>query len=238
RAIIEQIYAAPFPFSPSPESLYAPPSDVQPARPEVVVRRDATGRWRVELAEQRETPTLDPRYRKMALAKNIDPATREYLRRQYVEAAALIDALSSRDLTILRVARALVDFQTEYFNSPSASPRPLTQQQIADKIGLDASTISRACADKWLETPRGLTPFKALLPKAVAGDETQEDVLAKIKKIIASEDRDKPFNDDAISARLRQDYGIELSRKTVQERREQGGVPNSRERKRRYRDAS
>lgn len=241
RETLDEIYSAPFPFFPSPETLFDAAPVAPTIRAEVVVERNADGRWIVRLAESRDATTLDPEYRKMLLSKKIDAKTKEYLRRQYVEARALLDALTSRDATMLRVAKAIVDFQNDFLDAfeksaeTTASPRPLTRLQIADKIGLDPSTISRATADKWLETPNGVLPLKTFFPRAVVGTETPGDVAAKIREIIAREDRAAPLNDESISRRLREDFGVKISRKTVQEHRERLKIPNSRERKRRYR---
>ncbi len=231
-SLLSQIYSESFPFFPAPEELYA--ANTAPTRwvqPEVVVEQAKNGRWTVRLDESRQDVELDPEYRKMLAAKRIDKQTREYLRRQYVEAQALLDALRNRNSTILRVAKAIVDFQEEFFADSFATPKPLTQQQIADKLGLDTSTISRACNDKWMATPRGTIPFKAFFPKAVSGDVTSTDVADVIRKIIDAEDKNKPYSDEEITSLLKKKYDISISRKTVQEHRDRLQIPNSRARK-------
>lgn len=228
-----KIYSAPFPFYQSPGELFT--NSVAPARavyPEIIVEEDRHGRWIARLDESLANIELDPYYQKMLLSKRVDKKTREYLRRQYVEAQALKDALRNRNSTLLRVAKAVVDFQEEYFASSNASPKPLTQQQIADKLGLDTSTVSRACNDKWLSTPHGYEQFKVLFPKAVSGEVTSSDVAEKIRALVAQESPDSPLSDEEIATMLKEKFDVKVSRKTVQEHRDQLKIPNSRVRKR------
>ncbi len=235
QATLSQIYAQPFPFYPPPEELFS--SERAPTRwiqPEIVVERTEKGRWIARLDDSREDVELDPYYRKMLFSKRVDKKTKEYLRRQLVEAQALIDALRNRDSTLLRVAKAVVDFQTDYFVAPATTPRPLTQQQIADKLGLDSSTVSRACNDKWLATPRGFVAFKSLFPKAVVDGVTSANVADIIRRIVDAEDKNAPLSDEEIANKLRQEFDVAVSRKTVQEHRDRLQILNSRARKREF----
>lgn len=235
-ATVAAIYDAGFPFHPAPSSLFSNESPTRLIRPEIFLEKSPSGRWRARLDDDRPEFRVDPIYRKMLLAKNVDKATKEYLRRQYVDATALLDALQSRDSTVLRVAQAAVDFQSDYFDDATAAARPLTLRQVADKIGLDPSTVSRACVDKWLATPRGFVALKSLFPKAVAGDVASASVESRIRELIDGEDASNPFGDEALAAELRRRFQIDVSRKTVQEYRERLQIPNSRARKRLFRE--
>ena len=230
-ATVAAIYDAGFPFHPAPGSLFSD-EPTRLIRPEIFLERSPSGRWRARLDDDRPEFRVDPIYRKMLLAKNVDKATKEYLRRQYVDATALLDALQSRDSTVLRVAQAAVDFQSDYFDDPNAAARPLTLRQIADKIGLDPSTVSRACVDKWLATPRGYVALKSLFPKAVSGDVASASVESRIRELIDGEEKSNPLGDETLAAELLRRFQIAVSRKTVQEYRERLQIPNSRARKR------
>ncbi|MBQ8285896.1 MAG: hypothetical protein IJZ10_06300 [Thermoguttaceae bacterium] len=231
-ATVAAIYDAGFPFHPAPSSLFSNESPTRLIRPEIFLEKSPSGRWRARLDDDRPEFRVDPIYRKMLLAKNVDKATKEYLRRQYVDATALLDALQSRDSTVLRVAQAAVDFQSDYFDDATAPARPLTLRQVADKIGLDPSTVSRACVDKWLATPRGFVALKTLFPKAVAGDVASASVESRIRELIDGEEKSRPLSDDALADELRRRFQIAVSRKTVQEYRDRLQIPNSRARKR------
>ena len=228
-----QIFAAPFPFYPSPSELFAEsPAQLNWIQPEIFVEKNSQGRWIVKLDDSSDDLELDPYYSKLLFSKRVDKKTKEYLRRQYVEAQALVDALRNRKSTLLRVAKAIVDFQSDYFDDPTSFPKPLTQQQIGDKLGLDSSTISRACNNKWLATPRGFASFRDFFPKAVAGDATSSNVAEKIRELVAQEVKSQPLSDEALAAELKRKYSLDVSRKTVQEHRDRLGIPNSRERRR------
>ena len=231
-ATVAAIYDAGFPFHPAPSSLFSSGEPTRLIRPEIFLEKSPSGRWRARLDNERPEFRVDPIYRKMLLAKNVDKATKEYLRRQYVDATALLDALQSRDSTVLRVAQAAVDFQNDYFDDENAAARPLTLRQIADKIGLDPSTVSRACVDKWLATPRGFVALKTLFPKAVSGDVASASVESRIRELIDDEEKSNPLGDEALAAELLRRFQIAVSRKTVQEYRERLQIPNSRARKR------
>ncbi|MBQ9127480.1 MAG: hypothetical protein IJY15_06950, partial [Thermoguttaceae bacterium] len=231
-ATVAAIYDEGFPFHPAPSSLFSSGEPTRLVRPEIFLERSPSGRWRARLDDDRPEYRVDPVYRKMLLAKNVDKATKDYLRRQYVDATVLLDALQSRDSTVLRVAQAAVDFQSDYFDDATAPARPLTLRQVADKIGLDPSTVSRACVDKWLATPRGFDALKSLFPKAVAGDVASASVESRIRELIDGEDASNPLGDEALAAELRRRFQIAVSRKTVQEYRERLKIPNSRARKR------
>jgi len=235
-ATVAAIYDAGFPFHPAPSSLFSNESPTRLIRPEIFLEKSPSGRWRARLDDDRPEFRVDPIYRKMLLAKNVDKATKEYLRRQYVDATALLDALQSRDSTVLRVAQAAVDFQSDYFDDATAPARPLTLRQVADKIGLDPSTVSRACVDKWLATPRGFVALKSLFPKAVSGDVASANVESRIRELIDGEEKSRPLSDDALADELRRRFQIAVSRKTVQEYRERLQIPNSRARKRLFQE--
>ncbi|MBQ9799928.1 MAG: hypothetical protein IJO40_08320 [Thermoguttaceae bacterium] len=235
-ATVAAIYDAGFPFHPAPASLFADESPTRLIRPEIFLEKSPSGRWRARLDDERPEFRVDPLYRKMLLAKNVDKTTKDYLRRQYVDATALLDALQSRDSTVLRVAQAAVDFQNDYFDDETATARPLTLRQVADKIGLDPSTVSRACVDKWLATPRGFVALKSLFPKAVSGDVASASVESRIRELIDGEEKSRPLSDDALADELRRRFQIAVSRKTVQEYRERLQIPNSRARKRLFQE--
>ncbi len=230
--VLSQIYGQPFPFLPSPEELFAPrvlPN--RPIQPEVVVEETQRGRWTVRLDESQQDIELNVEYRRMLFSKKVDQKTKEYLRRQLLEAKALLEALRNRNSTILRVAKAIFDFQQDFFSDQFSTPKPLTQQQISYKLGLDSSTISRACSNKWMSTPRGFISFKTFFPKAVTGDVTSADVADVIQKIIREEDKKNPLSDEGITSVLKERYNINVSRKTVQEHRDRLQIPNSRARR-------
>lgn len=223
-----------FPFYPLPGELYSSSSAPPPVvKPDIIVELSANGRLIIRLDDALEDLTLDPYYQKLLFSKRIDSTTKRYLQTKRIEAQMLIEALKNRGTTLLRVAKAVADFQYKFFLTPLSTPLSLTQQQIADKIGLDASTVSRACNNKWLSTPRGVFSFKYLFPKAVTGEVTPFNISDKIRKLVAEENPSSPLSDEEISRELKKRFSIAISRKTVQEHRDKIGIKNSRMRRKR-----
>lgn len=223
-----------FPFYPLPGELYSSSSAPPPVvKPDIIVELSANGRLIIRLDDALEDLTLDPYYQKLLFSKRIDSTTKRYLQTKRIEAQMLIEALKNRGTTLLRVAKAVAVFQYKFFLTPLSTPLSLTQQQIADKIGLDASTVSRACNNKWLSTPRGVFSFKYLFPKAVTGEVTPFNISDKIRKLVAEENPSSPLSDEEISRELKKRFSIAISRKTVQEHRDKIGIKNSRMRRKR-----
>ena len=117
--------------------------------------------YKVRLEEGR-TPSLfiSPYYRQLFASDQANDETREYIKRKINSAKWLIDSIEQRRSTLTRVAQAIVDHQTEFLDKGPESIEPLKMQQIADKVGVHVTTVSRAVDDKWIQTPRGIFPLK------------------------------------------------------------------------------
>ena len=149
----------------------------------------------------------------------------------------LIDAVGQRRQTLLRVIEAVVLAQREFFDYGSQALKPLPMQTIADQLGIHVATVSRAVAEKYLATPRGVVPLRKFFSggvqtKATEGNEGGEDmawaaVKAALQSEIASEDKRKPLSDEALAAALK-GKGIDSARRTVAKYREQLGIPAKR----------
>ena len=112
--------------------------------------------------------------------------------------------------------------------------KPLTMKETADKIGVHETTVSRAVANKYTETPQGVYEMKYFFTtgyQSAAGDViSNKSVMEKIKDIIAEEDTLKPYSDDTISKILKEN-GLNVARRTVTKYREETSIPSSRQRK-------
>ncbi len=122
------------------------------------------GKYQVRLEDGR-TPSLfiSPYYRKLFASGQTNDETREYIKRKINSAQWLIDSIEQRRSTLTRVAQAIVDHQTEFLSKGPEAIEPLKMQQIADKVGVHVTTVSRAVDDKWIQTPRGIFPAEAVL---------------------------------------------------------------------------
>ena len=112
------------------------------------------------------------------------------------------------------MAQAIVDHQTEFLNKGPESIEPLKMQQIADKVGVHVTTVSRAVDDKWIQTPRGIFPLKRFFCGGTIGADGEEvawdTVRLKLQELIDNEDKQHPKSDDATGqgpGRRRRDRG-------------------------------
>ncbi|NDC53140.1 MAG: RNA polymerase sigma-54 factor [Planctomycetia bacterium] len=226
----EQLHA----LNPKPGAIFSVPF-VPTVKPDVHVEQQADGSWKVRL-EEVDLPNLriSPLYRDMLLSPDTDPATREYIKRKVNSAQWLIESIEQRRSTLLKTAQAIVDHQTRFLADGPEALEPLKMQQIADRIGMHVTTVSRAVDDKWLQTPRGLIPLRRFFVGGTVsadGDEVAWDtVRLKLQEIIGNEPKDDPYSDDALVEELGR-RGITVARRTVTKYRKAMDIPSSRQRR-------
>jgi len=203
--------------------------------PDVFVEPAENGRYKVRL-EDRQTPNLyiSPYYRQLLLSSDTDDKTREYIKRKINSAQWLIESIEQRRNTLTKVAQAIVDHQTEFLTKGPESIEPLKMQQIADKVGVHVTTVSRAVDDKWIQTPRGIFPLKRFFvggTVSAAGEEVAWDaVRLKLHEIVDHEDKRNPFSDDELVGELAK-HGLNVARRTVTKYRKAMNIPSSRQRR-------
>jgi RNA polymerase sigma-54 factor len=221
-------------LQPKPGALYAT-SIVPTVRPDVFVEQDEAGTWKVRLDEvDMPNMRISPYYRQLLLSPSTDPATRDYIKRKINSAQWLIEAIEQRRSTLLKTAQAIVDHQTRFLTEGPEAIEPLKMQQIADRIGMHVTTVSRAVDDKWLQTPRGLLPLRGFFVGGTVsadGEEVAWDtVRVRLQEIIDGEPKDRPFSDDDLVEQLSK-RGITLARRTVTKYRKAMKIPSSRQRR-------
>ena len=198
--------------------------------PDVFVRR-SEGAWVVELNN-----SIAPKLKVNQLYAGSLGRGEEYdvLRTQLQEARWLIRSLEIRNETLLKVALTIVQRQTEFLEQGEEYMRPMVLRDIAEAIEMHESTISRVTTNKYMHTPRGIFEFRYFFSSHVAGEEGDQSstaVRAKIRKLVASEDPDKPLSDNQIAQSLSEE-GITVARRTVAKYREAMKIPSSSDRKR------
>jgi RNA polymerase sigma-54 factor len=219
---------------PKPGAMFVTPV-VPTVKPDVYVEQQADGSWKVRL-EEVDLPNLriSPTYRQMLLSPDTDPNTREYIKRKINSAQWLIESIEQRRSTLLKTAQAIVDHQTRFLADGPEAIEPLKMQQIADRIGMHVTTVSRAVDDKWLQTPRGLYPLRRFFvggTTSAGGEEVAWDaVRIKLQEIIDAEPKDDPYSDDALVEELAK-RGITVARRTVTKYRKAMNIPSSRQRR-------
>jgi RNA polymerase sigma-54 factor len=210
-------------------------STVPSVTPDVFVERNEQGKYEVRL-EDGQLPSLyiSPYYRKLLRDEGTNAETREYIKRKINSAQWLIESIEQRRSTLTRVAQAIADHQTKFLDDGPEYIEPLKMQQIADKVGVHVTTVSRAVDDKWIQTPRGIFPLKRFFvggTTSADGEEVAWDrVRIKLQEIIDNEDKTKPLSDDAIVEELGK-AGITVARRTVTKYRKAMNIPSSRGRR-------
>ena len=156
--------------------------------------------------------------------------------KQKLDAARwFIDAIKQRQQTLLRTMRAIVEYQYEYFLTGDESKlKPMILKDIAEKIGMDISTVSRVANSKSVQTDFGTFMLKYFFSEGItteSGDDvSSREVKNELKKIIAEEDKQKPLSDDKLEKMLKA-KGYNIARRTVAKYREQLDIPVARLRK-------
>jgi RNA polymerase sigma-54 factor len=210
--------------------------EVPPIIPDVIVEYDENSDQYVAALSDGLMPSLriSPRYEEMAKDKSVEAKTREFVGNNVRNAQWLIESINQRKNTLLRVVNVVLARQREYFDHGPQHLRPLPMIEVADQLGIHVGTVSRAVADKWLQTPRGLVALRKFFS---GGTETQsgesmswEAVKATLQEIIQREEKANPLSDEAIVDELKK-RGIEIARRTVVKYRQQLDIPPARRRK-------
>jgi RNA polymerase sigma-54 factor len=206
-----------------------------PVVPDILVRPAPGGGFAVELnAETLPRLLVDRRYHDTVKRGARARDDRRYLSERLQEANWLVRALDQRARTILKVAAEIVRRQDGFFARGIAHMRPLTLRDIAEAIGMHESTVSRATANKYMATPRGMFDLKFFFSAAISAQGGAESVAAesvrqRIRALVEAET--DVLSDDAIVSTLRRE-GFDLARRTVAKYREALRIPSSFERRR------
>jgi RNA polymerase sigma-54 factor len=156
--------------------------------------------------------------------------------KQKVDSARwFIEAIQQRQRTLYRTMQAILDYQYDYFLTGNTQQlRPMILKDIAEPTGLDLSTVSRVVNNKYVQTEFGILRLKDLFSESVRNAEGKEvsnlEVKQKLKELIESEDKHKPYSDQKLKDLL-EEAGYPIARRTVAKYREQLGLPVARLRK-------
>lgn len=210
--------------------------------PDVLMKRlpkDVGGGWRVELNNETLPRVLiNKEYFTEVSSRAKAKGDKKYLDDQMQSASWLMRALDQRAQTILKVAAEIVEAQDAFFLYGVEYLVPLTLKDIAGRIDMHESTVSRVTSNKYIGTPRGIFELKYFFTTALAGTDgtthSSEAVKARIKTMIEQEQPENVLSDDAIVETLQKD-GIDIARRTVAKYRESLNIPSSVQRRRRGR---
>ena len=207
--------------------------------PDVRVYRD-NKRWLVTLNND-ITPKLCINQQYASHVKRGDTSPdNQFLRENLQEARWFLRSLESRNDTLLRVSLCIIDMQKDFLEHGPEAMKPMVLADIAERLELHESTISRVTTQKYMDTPQGTYELKYFFSSHVntagGGECSSTAIRAMIKKIILTEPEEKPLSDNKLTSVL-QDRGIRVARRTVAKYRESLGIPSSSDRKRYKRSA-
>jgi RNA polymerase sigma-54 factor len=221
-------------LDPNPGSRFSP-TPTQYVVPDLAVEPNEQGEYVIKMNEE-NTPSvyISPQYLEALRQNHSDEKAKEYIRRKVTQARWLIEAIEQRRNTLEKVARAIIEHQKEFLERGPDYIHPLKMQNIADRVGVHVTTVSRAVDDKWIETPRGTFPLKRFFGGGTVTDDGKEVAFETIKRrledVVNAEDKSNPYSDDDLMRKLRE-LGYPLARRTVTKYRKMLGIASSRERK-------
>ncbi|MEZ8929542.1 MULTISPECIES: RNA polymerase factor sigma-54 [unclassified Vibrio] len=209
------------------------PDETEYVVPDVSVFKEL-GKWLVTINPD-SVPKLKVNQQYAALSSKGSSADNQFIRSNLQEAKWLIKSLESRNETLLKVARCIVEHQRGFFEHGAEAMKPMVLNDVALAVDMHESTISRVTTQKFMHTPRGIFELKYFFSSHVSTDNGGEcsstAIRALIKKLVAAENTAKPLSDSKIAALLA-DQGIQVARRTIAKYRESLGIAPSSQRKR------
>ncbi len=159
----------------------------------------------------------------------------QFVKQKLDSAKWFIDAIKQRQQTLLKTMNAIMNYQYEYFlTGDDKNLRPMILKDIADRIGMDISTVSRVANSKYVQTEFGTFLLKSFFSEAIQTESGEEVSNKEVKKIleecIAGEQKKRPLADERLTEILKE-KGYNIARRTVAKYREQMGIPVARLRK-------
>jgi RNA polymerase sigma-54 factor len=221
-------------LEPKPGRAYSSGDATRYIVPEVRVEK-SEGEYIVTLLDD-SVPRLmvSSYYRKVSKQVGSDSEVSTYLNDRYNSAIWLIKSIEQRKGTILSVARTIVECQQNFFNDGPKYLKTMTLREVAEKVGVHESTVSRAINGKYMQSPRGCFELKYFFTSGVYskdGKISSNSIKYFIKEFIENEDLKKPLSDQKIVDML-DEKGIDIKRRTVAKYREELNILSSSKRRR------
>jgi len=223
----------------------------RPIVPDAIVEFDeATDRYFAYLNDA-HLPSLriNEEYARLSRDKAMVKRDREFIKTNLGNAQWLLDAVNQRRQTLLRVVHKVIEHQRDFFDLGPQALKPLPMTQVAEELGIHVATVSRAVAEKYIATPRGVMPLRKFFsggvarsaiieegetepaPGAEAGESLAWDAIkVALQEVIATEDKRNPLSDEALADELKK-RGIAIARRTVAKYRDQLNIQSARLRK-------
>ncbi len=203
--------------------------------PDVIVE-EIDGEFEVRLDRQAAPDLrLSLAYKDMLKAAQKGDGVREWVKKRIESARWFLDALHQRRATLDLIAHEIFREQRGFLERGVEGLKPLRMQEVADAVGVHISTVSRAVAGKYAQTPRGIFPLKYFFTGGTQMESgevaSQASVKQKIAELVAAEDTSNPLSDEELAVQLEQKNQIRIARRTVTKYRKALSIPSSAQRK-------
>ena len=210
-------------------------SHVTTVKPDLWLEKDEQDQYVVKMDEgPQRNLFISKRYRQILANGQASTEEKDFIKRKINSAQWLIEAIEQRRNTLMKVAQHVVEFQSDFLDNGPEYLKPLKMEQIAEKVGVHLTTVSRAVGDKYMETHRGVLPLKMFFVHGTTTEDGEDIAWNKIRielqKLIDAEDKAKPLSDSEIQNRLK-NMGFNVARRTVAKYREKLDIPSSRQRR-------
>ena len=198
--------------------------------PEVHAVRCADG-W-VARVDARSLPEIriSSKYVTMLEDPETTAETKAYIRERIAAANALVDAVAHRRDTIAAIAQEIFDRQPGFFEQGLKGLKPLTMQEVADKLGIHYTTVSRTVNGKYASTPKGVIELRRFFSQGIVTDSgeavVKDRVLDRLRAMVEAEDKAHPRSDEKLSDMLKGE-GFPAARRTVAKYRGLAGIPGT-----------
>jgi len=171
--------------------------------------------------------------------KSLEEGKRKILDEMFQRAKNYVEGLKKREDLVMKVAKAIFSYQDEFLETGEIEKiKPLTLEDLEKMCGISKSTIDRAIINKYVRTPYGIFELKRFLSRGFSKGEikvSREAVMNEIKNMIENEDPQNPLSDSQIAEKLKEKFGIDISRRTVVKYRKILGIPQIEERRKKIR---
>ncbi len=207
-----------------------------PVTPDVAVEPQEDGDYIIRLIDYHiPALRLNDYYVDMARDRQVENKTRKFLRTNIRSAQWIMEAIEQRKNTLLRVTRAIVNYQKDFFDRGPAHLKPLPMAKVAQDVGVHVATVSRAVSGKYMQCPWGILPLRKFFSggkeDATGQQRSWEAIRVQLQRIIDQEDKSKPLNDDQICTKLVEAGFSKIARRTVAKYRGILNIPAARFRK-------
>lgn len=222
-------------LNPKPTSGFSSNQETKFIVPDLLIEK--VGNEYIVLVNDNYTPRLviSEIYRSVINNSQADKITKTFIEGKLNSAIWLIKSIEQRRITLYRIANALIELQKGFLDKGQRHLLPLNLKDVAEKVEVHESTVSRAIANKYVQTPQGLYPLKFFFPSGInnkAGKRISSQVIKNvIEDIIQAENPKEPFSDQMLCDRLHE-KGFKIARRTVSKYREELGILSAAQRKR------